>query len=169
MSRKASRTHDQKRKRKLAQRNRKSKHSSSEISPIREDRDLKAAALPLLQEGVRLHQEGDLLEALRIYHEVLEHDPHAADAWNLAGVVAHQTGQQTEAIDNIRRAIAIESDIPQYQLNLAAALLAPGAQLASQIEQISEKEESGTGEEVAASEESAAGEEKTAGEETTES
>ena len=124
MSRKASRTHDQKRKRKLAQRNRKSRHSSSEISPIREDRDLKAAVIPLLQEGVRLHQEGDLLEALRIYHEVLEHDPHAADAWNLTGVVAHQSGQQTEAIDNIRRAIAIESDIPQYQLNLAAALLA---------------------------------------------
>jgi len=80
----------------------------------------------LLQAAVSNHQDGDLVAAMRLYYDALSLDPRRADAWNLVGVVAHQIGQQHDAIENIQRAISLDNGVADYHLNLAAAFLAAG-------------------------------------------
>ena len=46
-------------------------------------------------EGVALHQQGKLIDAQRIYGEVLQQQPNHFDALHMLGVIAAQT-QQTE-------------------------------------------------------------------------
>lgn len=80
----------------------------------------------LMQTAVELHQQGDLLEASRIYHRVLSEDATNADAWNLAGVVASQVGQTGDAITSLRQAISLQPTVAFYHLNLASALMDAG-------------------------------------------
>lgn len=71
-----------------------------------------------LKEAVRLHQQGSLVEARRIYLRILEHHPENSDALHLLGVIAHQTGEFDKALHLISRAIEIAPAQSFYYLNL---------------------------------------------------
>ena len=60
-----------------------------------------------LQSGLSHHQAGRLAEAERIYRQILAQQPDHAEALNLLGVLAGQTGRLDAAVDLIHRAIAI--------------------------------------------------------------
>ncbi|MFK7817387.1 MAG: tetratricopeptide repeat protein [Planctomycetaceae bacterium] len=78
----------------------------------------------LLQKGIGLHNRGQLAEAATVYAQVLSTDPNIADAWHLAGVIAHQVGQHQQGIEYIQRAISLQGDVAAYYQNLATTLLA---------------------------------------------
>ncbi len=76
--------------------------------------------------AISKHQSGDLAAAGKIYGEVLERDPRNSDAWNLAGVLAYQTGQLDTGIAYMQQAIHLDSSITDYHTNLATALIDGG-------------------------------------------
>ena len=68
------------------------------------------------------HLAGDFAAAARGYADILRNDPAHADAWHLAGLLAHQTGRSDNAVKQIRIAIQINGQEPEYYSNLAAIL-----------------------------------------------
>ena len=80
----------------------------------------------VLAEAVKLHQAGNLQQAESLYRQVLRADPRQADALNLLGVIANQTGKPEIGIDLIRQAIAIQPSEAEFHHNLAAAHKAVG-------------------------------------------
>ena len=61
-----------------------------------------------LVDAVFLHKEGRLLEAEKIYQEVLRQVPEHAEASHLLGVVAYQKGDLQEAEALIIKSIKLE-------------------------------------------------------------
>jgi tetratricopeptide (TPR) repeat protein len=78
----------------------------------------------LFSQAVALHRAGLLDEAESVYHTIISTCPGHADALSLLGVIAHQRGQPHQAVEWLRRAIALQGDRPAYHLNLARALVA---------------------------------------------
>ncbi|MFO1161963.1 MAG: tetratricopeptide repeat protein [Reyranellaceae bacterium] len=76
----------------------------------------------LLTEGLDHHRAGRLLEAERIYRQVIAEDARQPDALHLLGVIAYQVGRHDAAVDLIRRAIALRGDDPNYHAHLGVAL-----------------------------------------------
>ena len=74
-----------------------------------------------LERAIRHHQAGELDAASGIYRRILESDPNQPDALNLAGVVAHQRGDQETAIQLIEQAISINGGSASYFNNLGEA------------------------------------------------
>lgn len=74
--------------------------------------------------AVALHQSGNLIDAEKRYREVLSLDPRHSDAIHYLGVIAHQTGKNSLAIDLIGAAIEINDKEASYYANLALALKA---------------------------------------------
>lgn len=72
------------------------------------------------------HQAGRLNEAERLYLQILQADPHHADALHFLGVLAHQIGRHDMAVDLIGRAIAQNGRVPAFHNNLGNALKAQG-------------------------------------------
>ena len=72
------------------------------------------------------HQAGRLNEAERLYQQILQADPHHADALHFLGVLAHQIGRHDMAVDLIGRAIAQNGRVPAFHNNLGNALKAQG-------------------------------------------
>jgi tetratricopeptide (TPR) repeat protein len=60
----------------------------------------------LFQNAVRQHQANNLMEAADYYRQVLLHEPDYAAALYLYGVLLGQTGQEADAIVQLKRAIA---------------------------------------------------------------
>ena len=81
----------------------------------------------MLVEAVRLHQAGRLDQAAPLYQQVLTLEPNNADALNLLGLAAQQTGQHQAAIELLRRAVAADSRQPAIHFNLGLALQMAGA------------------------------------------
>jgi Flp pilus assembly protein TadD len=79
-----------------------------------------------LQYGKRLHGAGRLAEASVVYRQVLSAAPTHADALDMMGVLLLQTGQSTQALDWIERAIGIKGTAPEFHVHHAHALLALG-------------------------------------------
>src|SRR5215467_11210033 len=80
------------------------------------------AAAGLLAAGLANHQSGRLVEAEACYQQVLAVHPDHADANNLLGVMATQTGRQDLAVDLIRRALRQNERSAVYLGNLGTAL-----------------------------------------------
>jgi tetratricopeptide (TPR) repeat protein len=80
----------------------------------------------LLREAIEHHKQGRLDRAARLYEQVLEDTPRDADALHLLGVIAHQRGDHTAAVERIRRAIAIDDQSASYHSNLGVACGALG-------------------------------------------
>ena len=59
-------------------------------------------------------------EAERIYREILEASPHQRDALHLRGVVAHQLGNDDEAIRSIRQALQVDPTQATFHNSLGA-------------------------------------------------
>jgi predicted O-linked N-acetylglucosamine transferase (SPINDLY family) len=69
---------------------------------------------PQLQTAIEHHQAGRLQQAEAIYRKL----PNNADALNLLGVVAYQTGRHEQAVESIRKAIRANPANPTYHFNL---------------------------------------------------
>ncbi len=76
--------------------------------------------------ALRQHQAGRLKEAEQLYRQVLQADPHHADALHFMGVLAHQGGRNDIAVDLIGKAIAQNSRTPAFHNNLGNAQQALG-------------------------------------------
>src|SRR5271166_6611449 len=72
--------------------------------------------------AARHHQEGRLAEAEACYRRVLAAEPGNADALNMLGIVALQSGRGDAAVEMIRQAIANNATNPVYFYNLGIAL-----------------------------------------------
>jgi tetratricopeptide (TPR) repeat protein len=71
-----------------------------------------------LNAAVRFHQNGNLLEAERLYREILQTNPRHADAWHLLGLVVYQRGDLAAALDSIGRATQLDPLQASYHNHL---------------------------------------------------
>lgn len=76
-----------------------------------------------LQAALQNHRAGRLREAEAQYRRILATSPKNDVALHMLGVVHSQTGRHAEAAELIRRAIAINSAVPEYHCNLALSQL----------------------------------------------
>src|SRR4051812_3047597 len=74
------------------------------------------------KQGFVLHQQGKLVEAERIYNEILQRQPNHFDALQLLGTIAHQTRRTERAVELITKAIALNANVASTHNNLGAAL-----------------------------------------------
>jgi tetratricopeptide (TPR) repeat protein len=79
-----------------------------------------------LRRGVALHRQGDLVNARRIYAEILQQDPNDFDALHLAGVAEAQVGSAPAAVALLQRAVELEAGNAIVRTNLALAFHAAG-------------------------------------------
>jgi predicted O-linked N-acetylglucosamine transferase (SPINDLY family) len=83
-----------------------------------------AAALQAkLNQGMALHQQGNLAAAERCYGEVLQRQPDHFNALHLLGVIAHQTRRTERAVELIKRAVRIDPNVAIAHSNLGNALM----------------------------------------------
>lgn len=83
------------------------------------DRQNRLKTVPtLIEEGIRLHQAGQLGEARQRYQEILNINPDDPDALHLLGVIARDNGLPEEAIILIRRAITVLPGEASFHNNL---------------------------------------------------
>ncbi len=78
----------------------------------------------LFRDATAAHQAGRLDEAARLYRRILEVRRAYPDVLHLLGVIEHQCGNHAAAAALIREAIGLETGLPAYHNNLAAALIA---------------------------------------------
>ena len=86
-------------------------------------------SVPTFQDGIALHQRGDLNGARAVYQAVLEAEPAHFDALHLLGVLSLQTGDAARAVELIGRALAAHAPRPEHadaNVNLGHALKALG-------------------------------------------
>jgi protein O-GlcNAc transferase len=74
-------------------------------------------------QGMALHQQGRLVEAERIYREVLQQQPDHAGALHLLGLIALQTRHAERAVELIGKAIGLDASVAAAHNNLGKALL----------------------------------------------
>jgi tetratricopeptide (TPR) repeat protein len=75
-----------------------------------------------IQSAISLHQKGQLDQAQALYLKLLEIEPKNADALNLLGVIAYQTGNNLAAVDLIGQAIEINPDLASFYSNRGNSL-----------------------------------------------
>lgn len=76
--------------------------------------------------ALELHRAGNLTEAERIYRDLLAADERHADAWHLLGLVLHQRGDHSAAVEHIQRAIGLRPASATFHANLASVWSATG-------------------------------------------
>jgi len=79
-----------------------------------------------LREALDHHRAGRLREASGLYQEILEAAPDHVDALYLLGAIAQQTGQSAQAVELIRRALAVVPDQARCHKILGLAQIALG-------------------------------------------
>ncbi|RKP59237.1 tetratricopeptide repeat protein [Pararobbsia silviterrae] len=75
----------------------------------------------VLREAYAAHQRGRLAEAERGYLAALQQSPDEVDALHLLGLLRHQQGRHTEAVDLLKRAVALRPRFAGAHLNLGNA------------------------------------------------
>jgi protein O-GlcNAc transferase len=75
-----------------------------------------------IEQGLALHRAGDLQGASKIYREVLAQEPNQPDALYLMGCVAHQSGNSSDAMGLLERAILASPEKAEYYHALSTAL-----------------------------------------------
>jgi len=70
---------------------------------------------------VRLHQAGQLDQALALYRRILKAEPRHADTLHLCGLALLQSGDAAGAVRPLERAVKVQGDRAPYHLNLAEA------------------------------------------------
>ena len=71
-----------------------------------------------INRAVALHNNGQVDQAIAIYKELLDLEPHNPDLWNLLGVAAHQQNNNSLAKTLVETAISLKKDAPDYYNNL---------------------------------------------------
>jgi tetratricopeptide (TPR) repeat protein len=74
-----------------------------------------------LPTALQLHQAGRFADAARCYHDLLTREPENAEALHLFGVMHHQCGHSSRAVELIGRAAALRPDAAAFHANLAEA------------------------------------------------
>jgi tetratricopeptide (TPR) repeat protein/SAM-dependent methyltransferase len=92
---------------------------------------LKAPSAPagidaLFSAALHHHKGGHLVEAERLYRQVLALEPRHALALHFLGVLRHQAGDSGAAVDLIGQAIAVNGAIPDFHYNLGVIFEALG-------------------------------------------
>ena len=77
-----------------------------------------------MERAARHYRAGERDAAMRCCHAALEAQPRDFDALHLLGVLETDAGHTTEAIDWLRRAIAVRANVAQAHYHLGNALLA---------------------------------------------
>src|ERR1035438_898042 len=72
----------------------------------------------LFQIALQRHQAGQLPQAEKIYHQILQQNSNHPDALHLLGTLYHQTGNNKLAVEFIVRAIDIDPSNPYFHDNL---------------------------------------------------
>jgi tetratricopeptide (TPR) repeat protein len=80
----------------------------------------------VLTAAIEMHRSGQLGAASQLYQRVLAREQGNAEALHLLGVLHHQQGNHTRAIELIVRAVAIKPNSHIYHANLAEAYRALG-------------------------------------------
>ena len=80
----------------------------------------------VLTAAIEMHRSGQLGAASQLYQRVLAREQGNAEALHLLGVLHHQQGNNTRAIELIGRAVAIKPNSHIYHANLAEAYRALG-------------------------------------------
>ena len=77
----------------------------------------------IIEKALSYQREGKLIEAERIYNEVLEIDPNQPDAMHLLGMIACSNQNYGRAIELINDAILLNPKEADYHMNLSSAYL----------------------------------------------
>jgi tetratricopeptide (TPR) repeat protein len=80
----------------------------------------------VLTAAIEMHRSGQLGPASQLYQKVLARDQGNAEALHLLGVLHHQQGHHTRAIELIGKAVVLRPNSPIYHANLAEAYRALG-------------------------------------------
>ena len=78
------------------------------------------------EQAIGHHQAGRLAEAEAFYREILTREPGNANVLRLRGVLAHQSGDWSLAIELINQAIALAPKSPEFYANLGEVHQAAG-------------------------------------------
>jgi len=76
----------------------------------------------LLSQAIEHHRAGRVREAEVICRQIIQQDPNNADAFNLLGAIAGQSGYAQDSVNLISRAISLRPDDPKLYQNLATSL-----------------------------------------------
>jgi predicted O-linked N-acetylglucosamine transferase (SPINDLY family) len=76
--------------------------------------------------AIQYHQRGDLRQAEQLYRQILQAEPHNADALHLLGVIAQQVGRNDAAIDFMTRALQFNPRLAEAHHNLGVVLKQQG-------------------------------------------
>jgi Flp pilus assembly protein TadD len=87
---------------------------------------LPAKARSLVENAVRRHQNGELLQAEHMYRDAARHAPGHPEIHHLLGVVLHQQNRNPEARVEIEAAISALGHMPHYHNSLGEVLRAMG-------------------------------------------
>jgi protein O-GlcNAc transferase len=92
--------------------------------PKKQSLKLDAEILNIFQQGLNSHKMGQLSQAKAAYEQVLRTQPKNFDSLHLLGVIALQTKDPALAVELIRRAIDVNSNVASAHSNLGNALKA---------------------------------------------
>ena len=98
-------------------------HYLSPTAPAAGDR---AAAAPVLTEGLQAQQRGNLAEAQQAFRRAIALSPDFFDAWFNLGVVCHLAADWPQALAADEEALAIKPADPKARYNFALALIRAG-------------------------------------------
>jgi protein O-GlcNAc transferase len=76
--------------------------------------------------AIDYHQKGSLTQAEQLYRQILQNDPNDANALNLLGVIAYQTGKPETALHYLNQAISAVPGEANFHVNLALVYRALG-------------------------------------------
>ena len=76
----------------------------------------------LFRQGLALHQQGQLAQALAHYEQVLAQQPQHFDALHLRGLIAYQTKNPSLAVERIGQALQINPQVGMAHTHMALAL-----------------------------------------------
>jgi tetratricopeptide (TPR) repeat protein len=86
-------------------------------------RPVTAKQTALTEQGIKFHNERRFVDAERLYQLVLRENPDHTDALNLMGVLAIEAGQDTIALNYMRKAVKLAPDVAIYRNNLGNGLI----------------------------------------------
>jgi tetratricopeptide (TPR) repeat protein len=77
-----------------------------------------------METALKYHQEEELIEAKKLFEQILKTNPNHPQALHSLGLIAHQNGQNDLARELIQKAIDVDAQYPQFHYNLGIVLQA---------------------------------------------